>query len=611
MGNNSIKNTKKTIFIVFGMITVSLLGMLFCWMRLVHSISIQDELQPDGNRIITIATLYGYNREAGWLLLLFILLSVGVLVLSIIIIILRMRYVCILQKESGAKYRAITNAIPDAVITVDDQGIITLWNQAAERIFGYNKQEAEGRKLSQLIIPVKYRQSFMRAMQGFKKTGKGAVVGRVVELTGVNKEGKHFPVEIYVATVRLNDRWYAVSMIRNISMRKKGEAERKSLQEQIRRAQKMEAIGTLAGGIAHNFNNVLVAIFGFTDLALLETSKGSSVWQNLTQVKAAGNRAKKLVTQILAFSRQSESSRQPLDVAPVIRETLKMLRTTLPSSVNIKQNIGAGSFTIMAEPAQFHRVLMKLCLNAVAAMSDQNGILEVDLGTIEIKADDMDKYDNIAAGRYLNLTISDTGRGMDQATIDRVFEPFFTTREKTVGTGMGLAVVHGIVQSYQGCITITSELGQGSIFSVLIPLLTEDDIDQQAAAMAVNLPPKGDGLVLLVDDEEALVTLGQKMLEYLGYEVVVSTSSVEALKMFRAEPDKFDMVITDQTMPDLTGGELAAKILEMRDIPIILCTDFSEVMPESKTRDIGVKGHLVKPLSINDLALACQQALRS
>jgi len=378
----------------------------------------------------------------------------------------------------------------------------------------------------------------------------------------------------------------------------------KSLESQLRQAQKMEAIGTLAGGIAHDFNNILGAILGYADLALLEVKSGA-LRDTLEEIRTAGLRAKDLVAQILSFSRQGESVRKPLMLAPVIKETIKLLRATLPSTVTIVQEIKCEGGRIMADPTQLHQVVMNLCTNAYHAMRDEPDPRLA----ISITAENLDRplvgsLDTIDSGRYLVMEVADNGVGMEDYVIERAFEPFYTTKGKGEGTGMGLAVVHGIINSYGGGIVVESTPGKGTTVKVYFPRIDqpgETETDEKVA----SLPARGSGRILLVDDEEGLARMGMRMLTYLGYETTVRTSSVEALELFRSRPDDFDLLLTDQTMPNMTGLELCRRVMEIRpDIPAIICTGFSEALREEIVAKAGIRKLLMKPFAIHDLAEA-------
>jgi PAS domain S-box-containing protein len=383
--------------------------------------------------------------------------------------------------------------------------------------------------------------------------------------------------------------------------------EQKRLESQLRQAQKMEAIGTLAGGIAHDFNNILSAIIGYTEILILELSPDSPANKRTEAVLNAALRAKDLVKQILAFSRQSAQERLPLQALPLVKESVKMLRATLPSTIEIHQNVGKDLRIIEADPTQFQQVLMNLCTNAAHAMSEDGGRLEIGLSNADIDDKTLSQYRDLKRGRYLRLTVSDTGAGMRPEVLSRVFEPYFTTKEKGSGTGLGMAVVHGIVKSYGGSVTVYSELGTGSTINVYFPACEQMEIEAEVVA---EILPKGRERILFVDDEQALTDIGQQMLEHLGYEVTARTSSVEALELFRTKPDAFDLVITDMTMPNITGDVLAKEIIGLRpDISIILCTGYSQRITTETAKELGIRGFVMKPVAMKDLATTIRRTL--
>ncbi|MCA9500133.1 MAG: PAS domain S-box protein [Nitrospira sp.] len=383
----------------------------------------------------------------------------------------------------------------------------------------------------------------------------------------------------------------------------------KQLENQVRQSQKMEAIGTLAGGIAHDFNNILMAIIGYTELAKQIVRENVSAQKNLDEVLVAGQRAKELVQQILTFSRQTEQSQQPLDLQPVVREVCKFLRATFPATIDIRQNFTEPTSIILGDPIQMHQVLMNLCANAEYAMRGSGGLLVLKLERVTGEPDGIGTHPDLHGGAYVRLTVQDTGSGMTSDIAQRIFDPFFTTKRVGEGTGMGLAVVHGIVISHGGVIRVESEPGQGTIFSLYFPEMEaasypgEDKSVQQEVFM-------GRGHILLVEDEEPLARLEEEAMKGLGYEVMVRTSSVEALEAFRADPFRFDAVVTDQTMPHITGEALARQLLELRpDVPIILCTGFSHSMTSEKAKAMGIRAFLLKPLLIKDLARTLREVL--
>jgi CheY-like chemotaxis protein len=378
---------------------------------------------------------------------------------------------------------------------------------------------------------------------------------------------------------------------------------------ELHQAQKLEAIGTLAGGIAHDFNNILAAIMGFTELALFKTEKDSELADNLQQVLKASNRAKDLVLQILTFSRKGDTDRHPIQASLVIKEALKLLEATLPATVQLRQQITAKKTMILADPTEIHQVITNLCTNAFHALSDEQGTITVALNELHITEDEMEKYPQLTSGNYLQLTVSDTGCGMEPATLNAIFDPFFTTKEKGQGTGLGLSVVHGIVTDCNGSISVKSELNKGTSFTLLLPTI-EATKDKEVEA-TVPLP-SGNERILFIDDEEDLRKLAGKMLAYLGYSVVCCGSGEEALEKVGKSRSDFDLVITDQSMPRMPGTELARKLLAIcPGLPILLCTGFSSMVDEEKALAIGIRGFLMKPLSISTMAKEVRRILEN
>ena len=383
--------------------------------------------------------------------------------------------------------------------------------------------------------------------------------------------------------------------------------ESRRLQNQLQQAQKMEAIGTLAGGIAHDFNNILGAIFGYTELALDGVSGDSPARRDLEQVLKAGNRAKELVKQILTFSRQTVKQLKPLRVSLILKEAVKLLRASLPSSIEIRLCIEPESTTVMADPTQVHQVLMNLCTNAAHAMREKGGILAVTAKETELDPEKARPYPDLNPGPYFSLSIGDTGHGMTPEVLERIFDPYFSTKPPSEGTGLGLAVVHGIIKSYGGTITVKSTPNKGTTFHALLP---REETENTAEPDSPESFPTGKERVLFVDDEEIIADIARQQLTSLGYDVVVTTSSLEALELFRAGPSRFDLVMTDQTMPKLSGLTLARELMAMRaDIPIILCTGFSELISEDGAKAIGIKAFVKKPILMSKLARIIREVL--
>lgn len=387
---------------------------------------------------------------------------------------------------------------------------------------------------------------------------------------------------------------YLVAVLRDITSEE-------SLRRQLRQSQKMEAIGTLAGGIAHDFNNILFVITGNADLALNQVEQRHPVHKKLSAIKEAGQRARDLVKQILSFSRYSDANRQVIDISPVTRDVISMLQAALPKTITINLDDRLDSRgLVLAEPTEYEQILMNLCTNAGHAMT-AGGTLDILMSLVEVDADLVKAHPNLSPGSHVHLSVRDNGVGIGPDLLDRVFEPFFTTKAQGEGTGLGLAVVHGIVTSLGGEISVSSTLGEGSVFNIFLPCQTRVALPQEASKAGLA---QGEGEhVLVVDDEPGVLALLSDMLEALEYRATCFKSSREALEHFRRYPYSYDLVFTDQTMPGLTGVELARAILAIRpDIPVVLCTGYSQMIDTEVSRDIGIKEFLHKPLLFEDLS---------
>ncbi|MFH1021145.1 MAG: response regulator, partial [Pseudomonadota bacterium] len=366
--------------------------------------------------------------------------------------------------------------------------------------------------------------------------------------------------------------------------------------------------GTLAGGIAHDFNNILAAVMGYTELAMMDLQQNVPAYAKLAEVTKAGKRARDLVAQILTFSRHSEARREPLELRGIVKEALKLLRAPLPSTMEMKQEISAQPCWALADPVQIHQVLMNLCINASHAMRGREGVL-----TVTLAPEDIDEFraalnPDLGPGPYVHLEVRDTGQGMGQDLVARIFEPFFTTKQVGEGTGMGLAVVHGIMKSHQGAMEVASVLGQGTVFDLYFPRITE--VGEIGSVLGDSQISRGTERILFVDDEPALAELGKQVLGILGYQVQAHGDSREAWARFVVEPDAFDLVITDLTMPGMTGAQLAQKILALRPgIPIIMTTGYSDILTEEEALELGVREYLLKPLSAARLAEVVRRVL--
>lgn len=422
------------------------------------------------------------------------------------------------------------------------------------------------------------------------------------KVTSVNRELERRVAERTSQLLQTNENLHK-EMAAHIQAQKENE----QLQRQLHQAQKMEAIGTLAGGIAHDFNNILSAVMGYAEMVLMQSEPESETAHNLRQVLKASNRAKALINQILTFSRQKVGEIRPMEVTPIVKETIALLRASLPRNITIRANIAPDLYTISADATQFHQVLMNLCTNAAHAMEPDGGVLEISLKNIRIGPADVVRFPGVQFGDFLQLTVRDSGHGIDPQFVDRIFEPYYTTKEPGKGTGMGLSVVHGIVKSYGGSIAVDSRPGQGTRFELVFPRREPEQVEPLRNAAP---PPQGQGHILFVDDEAILVELGQQMLERLGYRATGCKNASDALQLFRTKPAEFDLVITDRVMTGMSGEQLIREIRSVRaDIPVILCTGFRSADNPAEVSELDVQGILAKPLTLRDLAESIAEVL--
>ncbi|MCP3899031.1 MAG: response regulator, partial [Desulfobacteraceae bacterium] len=383
----------------------------------------------------------------------------------------------------------------------------------------------------------------------------------------------------------------------------------KNIETELHQAHKMDSIGTLAGGIAHDFNNILFPIMGYTELLMEEIPEKSPLKDTLKEIHNGTMRARDLIKQILTFSRQDISEFKLIKIQPIIEEGLKLIRSSIPATIKIEQNISSDCGIIKADPIQIHQIVMNLSTNAYHAMTDTGGKLTIDLKKVELNSKNI-MNPEMKSGDYACLTIKDTGMGMDKNIIEKIFDPFFTTKKAGKGTGMGLSVVHGIVKKMNGAIQFESELSKGTEFNIYLPI-EKKSIEESESISPIKTPKqKGNEQILLVDDEEDIVTMEKRMLKNFGYQVTALTSSTEALETFHDDPNKFDIVITDMAMPNMSGEKLSAEIKKIHpDIPILLCTGYSEVMSKEKATSLGIKGFLLKPIVMEDLANKIREIL--
>ena len=515
-------------------------------------------------------------------------------------------------QESESRYRLLADNISDVIWVLDVPGLkFSYVSPSVTNMHGYTPEEYIRLPLDDLLSPSSFEHtSFMISEELAKDRirAKNQSNSKTLSLEAVNKDGSTLWIEVTATFLRGDSGEVSgiLGVSRDISQRIKDESEKKKLQSQLQQAQKMEAIGTLAGGIAHDFNNILTPIIGYTEISMDDSDSESMIHENLKEILSAGLRAKDLVKQILAFSRQTDHEMKPVQVKIIVKEAVKLLRASLPSTIEIQQNVQSDS-VVLADATQIHQVMMNLCTNAGHAMDEAGGTLEVCLEDVKLDSEPWVRKLEVIPGDYLCLTVSDTGVGMSAEVRNRIFDPFFTTKDRDQGTGMGLSVVHGIVKSHKGAITVYSEPGRGSTFKIFLPVVEKEARESNQDEDEV---PTGTEHVLLIDDEKTIIQMGRKMLERLGYQVTTRSSSVEALELFKVKPFEFDLVITDMTMPNMTGEKLARQLLEIRsDIPIIICTGFSQQLTEEKAKSIGIKEFVLKPIVVKDLARSVRKAL--
>ncbi len=523
-------------------------------------------------------------------------------------------------QQSRQQLTNIIDFLPDATFVIDNDKRVIFWNKAMEEMSGVPKESILGQgdyaytvpfygeKRKQLLDLLDVSDQDLAGKYFYIRKKRQTLYAEAFAPALNKGQGAYFWATAAPLYDLHGQRIGAIESIRDISEQKQAENEREKLKSRLAQTQKLEAVGTLAGGIAHDFNNILTAIIGYTDMARHAPPSERALATYLDQIFKAGNRAKDLVRQILTFSRQTKIELIPLDPARIVREATQLLRPTLPSTISINQQIAPDTKPILADPTQIHQIVVNLCTNAFHAMEQTGGILSISLKNHVVSREELDVHPEMQSGSFVQLSVSDSGAGISAEIQEKIFDPYFTTKETGKGSGMGLAVVHGIVQNYGGFIQCASEPENGTAFHIYFPA-----IDDQAAPgqmPVIETIPSGSERILFVDDEELLVEMSRAMLKNLGYLVTVTTSSEEALTLFQNHPDQFDVVVTDQTMPGMTGMELAQQLLGIRpDIPIILCTGYSPLVSDDQVRDSGIKEFAMKPLDMKDIATLLRKVL--
>jgi PAS domain S-box-containing protein len=502
-------------------------------------------------------------------------------------------------RESEERYRLLTDNVTDSIWTLQVPDLRFLYIcPSIENILGYTPEQMQRLRFEDYLTEESRKRIsriFAEEMEKENDPGMDSKRSRIFQIDQVRKDGSTIWTEITVCFLR--DETGKADRILGVT---RDITERRRMERQLNQSQKMEAIGTLAGGIAHDFNNILSAVLGFTELAKMKCTKDTETVKYLDKIFSAGIRARDLVRHILVFSRQQDIKREPISIAPLVKECLHFIRASIPRNIDIIQNIQGADCTVMADPSQIHQVIMNLCTNAAQAMKGKSGRLEVCLKPFQIEDWERFRIKGLRQGKYLKLTVSDSGCGIPESVLERIFEPFFTTKERGEGTGMGLSIVHGIVKDMGGAVSVYSEPGRGTTFQVFFPVYTGKADGQISPNLLLKT---GTGRILLVDDEENIVASEQQILTAMGYEVVGVTRSPEAVHIFKQEPDRFDLVLTDMTMPEMTGIELSKAILNIRkNIPIILCTGFSEGLTSTIAREMGDCHIVMKPVIAAELA---------
>lgn len=504
--------------------------------------------------------------------------------------------------ENEKKYRTLFERESDAVFIFDPEtSNILEANTATSKMYGYDNDELIGMPCLRFSADIK------KSTSTIEKIGRDGFAN-IQSRSHRKKDGTIFPVDLSAYNITLAGKEMMYAICKDITKQKIAENERKKLEDQLQQAQKMEAIGTLAGGIAHDFNNILGVIMGYSDLALDDPSDTKNVVIYMERVMSASKRAKDMVGQILAFSRKDEQIMKSVDIGKLVKETISFLRSSIPTTIEISSSIDKELDLIFGSETQINQVLMNLCTNAAHAMKKEGGLMKIALNAVVLDTDEA-LFMNLEPGSYQHLSVSDTGTGIKKNVIDRIFEPYFTTKKAGEGTGMGLAVTYGIVKSHGGTIKVYSELGTGTVFNIYFPVMgsrIKENISIQEKAVFSENKER----ILFVDDEIQLAELGAEMLEKLEYNVEKSTSSIEALEAFKVTPDKFDMIITDMTMPNMTGVKLAAEIHKIRpDIPVILCTGFSNGINKTNHLEKGISALVMKPITKSELSKVIRDIL--
>lgn len=507
-----------------------------------------------------------------------------------------------LQRE----YADLYEFAPCAYLAINAKGIITRINLTGATFLGPPREKILISSFLDYIDP-SYSETYLAAKSQAGKTGN--IITFIVKLKKNGRSVRWVRGDIQAKRNQAGvvHQWRLVLV--DITRQKEAELEREKLENQLRHAQKMQSIGILAGGVAHEFNNILSIIVGNTELAMDGVPEGDSVRCYLEETRVAISRAKEVVHQLLTFGRKSPTARTPTDIGPIVMESLNLIRSSIPASIEMQYHIPDDRFIVLADATQIQQVIINLCGNAADAVADENGKITIELNKEEVGDEAAIDSGTLSPGNYAKFVIRDNGQGIEKENMEHIFDPFFTTKETGRGSGMGLAVVQAIVDRHKGSIAVESEPDKGTVFTCLFPLY---DGRPEAEEKSRKDLPKGSEHILFIDDESVVTKTSKKVLETLGYRITTSTVPKRALKMFKQNPDKFDLVITDMAMPEMTGDKIAREMLKIRpDLPIILCTGYSEIMSEKKAHKIGIRAFAVKPLDKAQMAVLIHRVLDS
>ena len=495
-------------------------------------------------------------------------------------------------KDSEERYRFVVKEIRDGIFIAQD-GRVKVANPSMTELVGFTAEELDAVPIADLVRP----EDRERVLGRYREILSRADIKGALAFRALRKGGQEFQAEVRAVSITWEERPAALCLLRDVTRQA-------HLESRLQYARKMEAVGTLAGGIAHDFNNILSAILGYAELSEPDLPPGHPVSENLGQISRAARRARDVVNQILAFSRRLEQPRRPTHLKPVLEEALDLLRATLPATIEITTDIAPDCPPVLADSTQMHQVVVNLATNAAHALKDTGGKMHLALKPVRCPAEGLP---DLPPGDYVCLSVCDTGPGIDSAIQKRIFDPYFTTKPAGEGNGLGLAVVHGIVQAHGGRVHLDSAQGKGTCFHICLPRSADLPADDGPPAPA---PAGGSGRILFVDDEETLVKLGRRFLEKLGYEVTGETSSRRALELFSRDPGRFDLIVTDQTMPQLTGMSLAESVWRLRPgLPIVISTGYSEQINPERSSALGFSALLPKPYSLPELSRAVEHCM--